>query len=822
MEIDPDPELKSDFTSYLEHISQRKKRPKNVALIEHNYSSTEYHQDNLCSTIKTLFIHNKFLQNENVSDEIDVEIIDNEVKLLTYRPEIESKSMEPYRNNKIPRDPEAWEDTINKLRWTKMQRNLFERTMNILYANRLSRLTFEETAQEDVQKIISTEKSVAEMHHLLTNYTYWDPSLTQWLHGIFISHLPDDYLASYIDILEKLKQIVPTFINDMISTNTQGRSKEDIKYKPIHLDEPVDPFNYMLTTYPPLKLPKDPVIILVPEFPGYLVQPNTRSHDWMNALSYLAELVVALTAKVPWDYEDYSRQEEIDIETGLDAMVDATRSKIVSLRAEDPNRPIILAGVGVSAAIACQVAVLEKVEGIVCIGFIVNSSEVKRGYEGDCILGLEYPTVFITGQLSIFSPVLDLEELRVKLKCKTSHILVGGADDDLIVNHSTKMREAITQKLVDRCILEEVGNFLKEVLEPMPKIIRKPEVEKNNFKKPLLSKRKLYSRGHKGNQKLLLKINDQSSKKNTFNRKINIPCTSLKTNILEHMTKDEELMPPPSSTGIQDHCFNSENSIVDSNQTEMSIPKLGNQKFSTLAELLQEQTNSNINVSQTNESLESSLNGSPLLITQDSKGIMVCNSNFQLQQIQPTTVMEITADQILDMPIVFADESLDEAKTAVSKENSLVETSSNNQKMIVKEEPMDDDEDLEVMCSSPTSRTAAIPERLNIKQVAYDSPSKVKLVVNKAPRTLVPSGYQTFSVPSQKSGSIQFVNRLSPMPSKVRKIESNATSKIAPKTVSIRHIQDGKLKVVKTNSGQHVQINKMKTMATTQKFRKIL
>lgn len=58
---------------------------------------------------------------------------------------------------------------------------------------------------------------------------------------------------------------------------------------------------------------------------------------------------------VPWDYEEYSREEELDIETSLDAMVDATRSKIVSVRSEDPNRPIILVGVGVSAAIACQV-----------------------------------------------------------------------------------------------------------------------------------------------------------------------------------------------------------------------------------------------------------------------------------------------------------------------------------------------------------------------------------------------------------------------------------------------------------------------------------
>lgn len=38
-------------------------------------------------------------------------------------------------------------------------------------------------------------------------------------------------------------------------------------------------------------------------------------------------------------------------------MVDAARSKIISVRSDDPKRPIILAGVGVSAAIACQVCI---------------------------------------------------------------------------------------------------------------------------------------------------------------------------------------------------------------------------------------------------------------------------------------------------------------------------------------------------------------------------------------------------------------------------------------------------------------------------------
>eukprot|EP00102_Acyrthosiphon_pisum_P026305 XP_016663515.1 PREDICTED: KAT8 regulatory NSL complex subunit 3-like [Acyrthosiphon pisum] len=310
-----------------------------------------YHIVNHPTNLAQLF----FLFSEISTDDVDIETIDKDEKLLTYRPDVEAKSIESYRNSKLPRDPETWEDNINKQQWNKLKQTLFEKALSILYSNRLSRLTYEGTVREYVQKIISTEKSVTEMHHLLTNYTHWDISLTQWLHRIFISNLPDDYLASYIDILEKLKQIAPSFVNDMISANSIECSKQEIKSKPINLEEPVDPFNLMLTTYPPLKLPKNPVIILVPDFPGYCTQPNTRTYDWMNALSYLAELDVALTMKVPWSYEEYSREEELDIETSLDTMVDSTRSKVVSVRFEDPNRPIILAGVGVSAAIACQV-----------------------------------------------------------------------------------------------------------------------------------------------------------------------------------------------------------------------------------------------------------------------------------------------------------------------------------------------------------------------------------------------------------------------------------------------------------------------------------
>lgn len=57
-------------------------------------------------------------------------------------------------------------------------------------------------------------------------------------------------------------------------------------------------------------------------------------------------------------------------------------------------------------------------------------------------------------------------------------------------------------------------------------------------------------------------------------------------------------------------------------------------------------------------------------------------------------------------------------------------------------------------------------------------------------------------------------------PNKIRRIEGGF-QRVSPKTVSIRQLQENNLKF-KSSSGQQIQLNKIKTMATTQKFKKIL
>lgn len=176
----------------------------------------------------------------------------------------------------------------------------------------------------------------------------------------------------------------------------------------------------------------------------------------------------------------------------------------------------------------------------------------------------------------------------------------------------------------------------------------------------------------------------------------------------------------------------------------MCIPKLGNQKFSTLAELLQEQDNLKINVSRSRmfqsgfiillcshylylilfflpiaPNLTSMNDSSSLVFTSDQKNIVICSSNYQSDDTQVPVLGEITADQILDMPIVFADTLQEELKQTVDN-NSYFIPGTNDHQMMVNEELVDNEDlDIDIMC--PISRNT-VPERLNIKQVDKYTP----------------------------------------------------------------------------------------------------
>lgn len=77
------------------------------------------------------------------------------------------------------------------------------------------------------------------------------------------------------------------------------------------------------------------------------------------------------------------------------------------------------------------------------------------------------PTLFIIGQNSTMATLDDMEDFRERItKTETGLIVVGGANDRLIVSSSKKKFDGITQSIVDRCIADEIYEFVTCVLNP--------------------------------------------------------------------------------------------------------------------------------------------------------------------------------------------------------------------------------------------------------------------------------------------------------------------------------------------------------------------
>lgn len=75
-----------------------------------------------------------------------------------------------------------------------------------------------------------------------------------------------------------------------------------------------------------------------------------------------------------------------------------TRAKVQEIRNQSPNRHVILAGINAGASIALQVALVEPVNSIVCLGFSYNTLNGVRGVPDDRVLELTTPVLFVVGQ----------------------------------------------------------------------------------------------------------------------------------------------------------------------------------------------------------------------------------------------------------------------------------------------------------------------------------------------------------------------------------------------------------------------------------------
>ncbi|XP_040567657.1 uncharacterized protein Rcd1 isoform X2 [Lepeophtheirus salmonis] len=467
-----------DLSSRYIHLVSREERIHGNFSDDHGYSKPfNWRPDHpLSRPTKTLFIPrvirqcNKYLKRNYEDDEIDV--VNTDVEKNAFLPGKydydkaikfmkEPERFVSFANTQFcvlpdKEDMEWDEASIPKDNWTSAQTRLFNKAFKILNADRLSHLATEGVLNEPVLRRLSADKT-SKRFRLILSEILWDSKLTRWLHETFCEHLPRHHIATYLEVLQSLRAKMPTLVDKM----TSGKLPMDISTQlakeglQLLIKRPWDPVVTSLGEENIKKLPNNPLLILICKESWTL-----RSKRWALMLSHLGKLVVL----------DYSSEDskKMTVSAYLHHMITQTIAKIRELKRNNPDRSVILLGWGSVASVACQVAAMESVAVIVCLGFPVYTLDGSRGEADDPIMDLKTSILFIVGQNSLLCRSDDIEDMREKMKAETGLIIVGEADDALRVSKIKKCLEGITQSMVDRCLIDEIREFTANVLRAPP------------------------------------------------------------------------------------------------------------------------------------------------------------------------------------------------------------------------------------------------------------------------------------------------------------------------------------------------------------------
>ena len=192
-----------------------------------------------------------------------------------------------------------------------------------------------------------------------------------------LSFLPRPLLAAWLDILQSLKAKIPGLMDRILAG--AGSHHIDLQARSVAqegllllLRRPWDPVEGSLASRRMARLPGNPIIVVAPPGPEHRENKSisARMKFWNNQLGSLGKVIVI---NMPPPRGETAQRTGVNYY--LHQMVSATLNKVREIRNSSGDRPVVVVGWGPGAAIAAHVASIERLGGLVCLGFPVRQME---------------------------------------------------------------------------------------------------------------------------------------------------------------------------------------------------------------------------------------------------------------------------------------------------------------------------------------------------------------------------------------------------------------------------------------------------------------
>jgi predicted alpha/beta-hydrolase family hydrolase len=145
----------------------------------------------------------------------------------------------------------------------------------------------------------------------------------------------------------------------------------------------------------------------------------------------------------------------------LPVLVEAHRSALAAARA-GRSGPVVLAGKSMGSRVGCHVALEERVDALVCLGYPLRG--VRGELRSEVLLALRTPILFVEGSRDALCPLDALEKVRRRMKAPNALHVVEGGNHSLEVGVRALRAAGETQADVDARTLTAIEEFLNAYL----------------------------------------------------------------------------------------------------------------------------------------------------------------------------------------------------------------------------------------------------------------------------------------------------------------------------------------------------------------------